>query len=70
MTSVVIFLVCYHSILQTKLGKMSPRKSEDILVALRKKVKEANQTEKNNAQIGLLLGIPRTTINRLKVMVV
>lgn len=44
---------------------MPPRKSEEIPVAVRKKVIEAYQTEKNKAELGRLLGIPRTTINSI-----
>lgn len=41
---------------------MPPRKLEEIPVAVRMKVIEAYKTEKNKAEIGRLLGIPRTTI--------
>ena len=44
---------------------MPPHKSEEIPVAVRKKVIEAYQTEKNKADLGRLLGIPRTTINSI-----
>ena len=44
---------------------MAPRKSEEIQVAVRKKVNEAYHIEKNKAELGRLLGIPRTTINSI-----
>ena len=41
---------------------MPPRKSEEIPVAERKEVIYAYQREKNKAELGRMLGIPRTTI--------
>ena len=59
---VSIYISCLLSSDFVKLGKMTYRKSEEILVAVRKTLRKPYQIEKNKTERERLLGITRSMI--------